>query len=129
MFYHARRYDLWLHVYHGRTGAPLAQEWVAGLPQEKEVLAFVEESAQLNDIERESDSLEKRGVFTGRMVINPYNGEQVPLWVGDYVLMYGTGAVMAVPAHDTEIGPLLKSMIFRSSFLFRTLIIRFRSKS
>ena len=102
MFYHARRYDLWLHLYHGRTGAPLAQEWVAGLPQEKEVLAFVEESAQLNDIERESDSLEKRGVFTGRMVINPYNGEQVPLWVGDYVLMYGTGAVMAVPAHDSR---------------------------
>ena len=81
---------------------PLLQEWVAGLPQEKEVLAFVEESAQLNDIERESDSLEKRGVFTGRMVVNPYNGEQVPLWVGDYVLMYGTGAVMAVPAHDTR---------------------------
>ena len=81
---------------------PRLKAMVAGLPQEEAVLQFVEESSKLNDIDRESDSQEKRGVFTGRMVVNPFSGETVPLWVGDYVLMYGTGAVMAVPAHDTR---------------------------
>lgn len=52
-------------------------------------------------IERAAEGREKRGVFTGWHVKNPYNGEEVPLWIADYVLMnYGTGAVMAVPAHD-----------------------------
>jgi len=81
---------------------PQLKEMVAGLPQEAEVLQFIKDSAKLTNIDRESDTLEKKGVFTGRTVINPYTGEQVPLWVGDYVLMYGTGAVMAVPAHDTR---------------------------
>ncbi len=54
-----------------------------------------------SDIERQSLSREKTGVFTGSYAINPINGKQVPIWVGDYVLAtYGTGAVMAVPAHD-----------------------------
>lgn len=53
------------------------------------------------DIERQSISREKTGVFTGSYAINPINGKEVPVWVGDYVLAtYGTGAVMAVPAHD-----------------------------
>jgi len=81
---------------------PQLKEMVAGLPQEKDVLQFIVDSAKLTNIDRESDSIEKKGVFTGRTVINPFTGEQVPLWVGDYVLMYGTGAVMAVPAHDTR---------------------------
>ena len=81
---------------------PQLKEMVAGLPQEADVLQFIKDSAKLTNIDRESDTLEKKGVFTGRTVINPYTGEQVPLWVGDYVLMYGTGAVMAVPAHDTR---------------------------
>lgn len=52
-------------------------------------------------IERAAEGREKRGVFSGWHVRNPYNGVEVPLWIGDYVLMnYGTGAVMAVPAHD-----------------------------
>ncbi len=52
-------------------------------------------------IERTAEGKEKNGVFTGRYVINPVNGEKVQLWIGDYVLMnYGTGAVMAVPCHD-----------------------------
>jgi leucyl-tRNA synthetase len=56
-----------------------------------------------SEIERASTTGEKDGVFTGRYVINPYNGERVQLWVADYVLAgYGTGAVMAVPAHDTR---------------------------
>jgi len=81
---------------------PQLKELVAGLPQEKDVLQFIVDSAKLTNIDRESDSIEKKGIFTGRMVVNPYTGEEVPLWVGDYVLMYGTGAVMAVPAHDTR---------------------------
>jgi leucyl-tRNA synthetase len=82
---------------------PQMAEMVAGLPEEDAVLAFVEQSKRLSNIERTSDELEKQGVFTGRHVVNPYNGERIPLWVGDYVLMeYGTGAVMAVPAHDTR---------------------------
>ena len=81
---------------------PRLKEMVSGLPQEEKVLEFINESSKLNDIDRQSDTREKRGVFTGRFVINPYTGEEVPLWVADYVLMYGTGAVMAVPAHDTR---------------------------
>jgi len=81
---------------------PQLKEMIAGLPQEAEVLEFIAESMKLTNIDRESDSIEKKGIFTGRSVVNPYTGERVPLWVGDYVLMYGTGAVMAVPAHDTR---------------------------
>jgi len=81
---------------------PQLKELVAGLPQETDVLQFIADSEKLTNIDRESDSIEKKGIFTGRMVVNPYTGEEVPLWVGDYVLMYGTGAVMAVPAHDTR---------------------------
>ena len=45
--------------------------------------------------------IEKHGVYTGRYAINPYNGEKVPIWVANYILMdYGTGAIMSVPAHD-----------------------------
>ncbi|MDK2962702.1 MAG: leucyl-tRNA synthetase [Verrucomicrobiota bacterium] len=81
---------------------PQLREMVAGLPQEQDVLKFIAESTKLTNLDRESDIREKKGVFTGRYVVNPFNGERVPLWVGDYVLMYGTGAVMAVPAHDTR---------------------------
>ena len=46
-------------------------------------------------------AIEKHGVFTGRYAINPFNGERVPIWVANYILMdYGTGAIMSVPAHD-----------------------------
>ncbi len=54
-----------------------------------------------SDIERESTTKEKTGVFTGAYAINPVNDEKIPIWIADYVLMsYGTGAIMAVPAHD-----------------------------
>jgi leucyl-tRNA synthetase len=58
--------------------------------------------AMINDRSRKDPtSTEKNGVFTGHFAVNPYNGENVPIWVGDFVLMgYGTGAIMAVPAHD-----------------------------
>ncbi|HEX9529691.1 MAG TPA: leucine--tRNA ligase, partial [Acidimicrobiales bacterium] len=68
-----------------------------------EVLAFVERVRRESDIDRQSTegSLEKRGVFTGSHVVNPFNGQPVPVYLADYVLMgYGTGAIMAVPAED-----------------------------
>ena len=62
---------------------------------------YKEEAKKQSDIERQSLSREKTGVFTGSYAINPINNKEVPIWVGDYVLAtYGTGAVMAVPAHD-----------------------------
>ena len=62
---------------------------------------YKEATAKQSEIERQSISKEKTGVFTGAYAINPINGKEVPIWVGDYVLAtYGTGAVMAVPAHD-----------------------------
>jgi len=81
---------------------PELKNLVKGLPQEAEVLEFVKESSKLTNLDREADEVEKAGKFTGRYLINPYNGERIELWVGNYVLMYGTGAVMAVPAHDTR---------------------------
>ncbi|MDO9543432.1 MAG: class I tRNA ligase family protein [Kiritimatiellia bacterium] len=78
-------------------------ELVNGLPEEESVKKFAAKSARLTSVERAGDTLEKNGVFTGRLVVNPYTGEKIPLWVGDYVLMsYGAGAVMAVPAHDSR---------------------------
>ena len=62
---------------------------------------YQEQAKKQSDIERQSLTREKTGVFTGSYAINPINGKEVPIWVGDYVLAtYGTGAVMAVPAHD-----------------------------
>jgi len=58
-------------------------------------------AATMTEIERQAEGLEKTGLFTGAYAINPVNDERVPIWVSDYVLMgYGTGAIMAVPAHD-----------------------------
>ncbi|MEI6972225.1 MAG: leucine--tRNA ligase [bacterium] len=82
---------------------PQLADMVKGLPQEKDVLAYARDAAAKPALDRTSDTREKTGVFTGRYVINPFNNQKVPLWVADYVLMeYGTGAVMAVPAHDTR---------------------------
>lgn len=65
------------------------------------VAEYKEAAAKQSDIERQSTSKEKTGVFTGSYAINPINGREVPIWISDYVLAsYGTGAVMAVPAHD-----------------------------
>ena len=66
-----------------------------------EVRAYREKTARKSDLERTELAKEKSGVFTGAYAINPVNGEKVPIWVADYVLLgYGTGAIMAVPAHD-----------------------------
>lgn len=66
-----------------------------------EVDAYVKASLKRSEIERMSDSKDKTGVFTGLIAINPVNGKEIPVWTSDYVLSgYGTGAIMAVPAHD-----------------------------
>ena len=66
-----------------------------------EVKAYVETAAKKSDLDRTDLAKDKSGVFTGSYCINPINGEKIPVWVADYVLIsYGTGAIMAVPAHD-----------------------------
>ncbi|MDA3817835.1 MAG: leucine--tRNA ligase [Prolixibacteraceae bacterium] len=68
-----------------------------------EVDAYTRTAALKSDLDRTELAKEKTGVFTGRYAINPLTGEEIPIWVADYVLMgYGTGAIMAVPAHDTR---------------------------
>ncbi|MGJ8639805.1 MAG: leucine--tRNA ligase [Opitutaceae bacterium] len=67
------------------------------------VAAYQEKAKSKSDLERAELSKEKTGVWTGATAINPVNGKEIPIWVADYVLMtYGTGAIMAVPAHDTR---------------------------
>ena len=71
--------------------------------QAQAVEAYVEEASHKADLERTDLAKEKTGVFTGAYAINPLSGEEVPVWIADYVLMsYGTGAIMAVPAHDSR---------------------------
>ncbi|MGC3314617.1 leucine--tRNA ligase [Enterococcus faecalis] len=65
------------------------------------VEAYIEETSKKSDLNRTDLAKEKTGVFTGAYAINPVNGQEIPIWIGDYVLAsYGTGAIMAVPAHD-----------------------------
>lgn len=69
--------------------------------QKKEVEEYLKRTTAKSDLERTDLAKEKTGVFTGSYVINPVNGKEIPIWVADYVLMnYGSGAIMAVPAHD-----------------------------
>lgn len=69
--------------------------------QQAAVAAYQAEAAAKSDIDRTDDTKEKTGVWTGSDAVNPVNGEHIPIWIADYVLMgYGTGAIMAVPAHD-----------------------------
>ena len=78
---------------------PLVQE-LASSDQRPAVQAYIDKVKDERDIDRAA-STEKTGVFTGAFAINPVNNENVPIWIADYVLMgYGTGAIMAVPAHD-----------------------------
>ncbi|MGN1388749.1 MAG: leucine--tRNA ligase [Bulleidia sp.] len=73
-------------------------------PEQKEaVRAYQLEAAKKSDLDRTDLNKEKTGVFTGAYAINPVNGREIPIWISDYVLStYGTGAIMAVPAHDTR---------------------------
>jgi leucyl-tRNA synthetase len=71
-------------------------------PEQRAALEeYREQVSRMTEIERQAEGVEKTGIFTGAYAINPVNDERVPIWVSDYVLMgYGTGAIMAVPAHD-----------------------------
>ncbi len=80
---------------------PLVERLVAGTSREGDVKAFIEKTKNLSKSLRMSGDQRKDGVFTGAYAVNPVNGEEVPIWIADYVLMeYGTGAIMAVPTHD-----------------------------
>ena len=80
---------------------PLAEALVQGTDKQSELMAFRDEVARLTEIDRMSTERTKKGLFLGKHAINPVNGERIPIWVADYVLMeYGTGAIMAVPGHD-----------------------------
>lgn len=90
----------------GSTYAVLAPELdlvqkITSPEQKAAVDAYIEEASKKSDLNRTDLAKEKTGVFTGAYAINPVNQEEMPIWIGDYVLAsYGTGAIMAVPAHD-----------------------------
>ena len=93
---------------YGATYAVMAPE----LPLVKEIMsnqqaevvnAYIDSISLKSDLDRTELAKEKTGVFTGAYAINPVNGKEIPIWIADYVLAtYGTGAIMAVPAHDTR---------------------------
>jgi leucyl-tRNA synthetase len=89
-------------------------------PEQRGVVrAYQEEAARKSDLERTGAAKKKTGVFTGAYAVNPVNGESIPIWIADYVLAsYGTGAIMAVPAHDerdfefaTEFGLPIRTVV------------------
>ncbi|MBI3353893.1 MAG: leucine--tRNA ligase, partial [Nitrospirae bacterium] len=82
---------------------PLVKKLIKGKKTEKEVMAFVERIMHEDKIMRTAEGMEKEGIFTGAYAINPMTKKEMPIWVANFVLMeYGTGAVMAVPCHDTR---------------------------
>lgn len=81
--------------------SPLTEEIISGSETEKECRAFIEKVQHTDEITRTSADVEKEGVFTGKYMINPLTGRKIPLYLANYVILdYGTGVVMAVPAHD-----------------------------
>ncbi len=81
---------------------PLVDE-ITTADQREAVAAYVQQAARKSEMERTAEAKDKTGVFTGAYAINPINRQPAPIWVADYVMMgYGTGAIMAVPAHDTR---------------------------
>lgn len=80
---------------------PLVEKIIEGKKEADTVRQFVEEMRNVNELDRTSEDVEKVGLFTGGYAIHPLTGEEVPIWVANYVLVdYGTGAVMGVPGHD-----------------------------
>ena len=80
---------------------PLVKGMIKGLPQEDDVLAFIERTMKMDSYMRTADFTAKEGVFTGRYCVNPVTREHIPVYVANFVLFdYGTGAIMAVPTHD-----------------------------
>ena len=104
-------------------------ELVEGTEYEEAVTKIVEDSKHISAVERAQGTLEKHGAFTGRYVVNPVNGEKVPVWVADYVVAdYGTGAVMAVPCGDQRDLSLPVSTTCRSCRLSWTMTIALPSR-
>jgi len=103
---------------------PMLKEIIKGRPEEKKVLRFIDKVSRESKQVRSAQDTKKEGIFSGCFCVNPVNGEIIPVWVADYVLMeYGTGAIMAVPAHDQrdflfakEHGLPLRIVIQASSF-------------
>ncbi len=95
-------------TFFGATYCVLAPEHalvkeIASIEQLKEVEEYIAEAAKKSDIERTSTAKDKTGCFTGAYAINPVNNKKIPIYISDYVLStYGTGAIMAVPAHDSR---------------------------
>ncbi|WP_432408933.1 leucine--tRNA ligase [Wukongibacter sp. M2B1] len=80
---------------------PLVSELVQGTEYEETVEKFINKLGRMTEIERTASNVEKEGIFIGKYAINPLNDKKIPIYIANYVLMdYGTGAVMAVPAHD-----------------------------
>ncbi|NOQ37734.1 leucine--tRNA ligase [archaeon] len=80
---------------------PVVKKLIKGTKDEKKIQKFIEDVGKKSMIERTAEGKEKNGMFTGKYFINPVNGEECPIYIADYAIMdYGTGAVMAVPAHD-----------------------------
>ena len=74
---------------------------IAGAEQKEAVAQYISDTAKKSDLERTDLAKKKTGVFTGAYAVNPLTNKQIPIWISDYILIsYGTGAVMAVPAHD-----------------------------
>ncbi|NMB17022.1 MAG: leucine--tRNA ligase, partial [Firmicutes bacterium] len=80
---------------------PLVDKLISGTPNEQAIRSFIVQVAAQDELDRTAEHTEKLGMFTGGFCINPATKEEIPIWIGNYVLMgYGTGAIMAVPAHD-----------------------------
>ena len=80
---------------------PMVETLIQGKPQAEEVRAFCQRVMREDKAERTDETREKEGIFTGAYAVNPLNGDKIPVWIGNFVLMdYGTGAIMSVPAHD-----------------------------
>src|SRR5688500_12337895 len=82
---------------------PRVEELVTGTPEAEKARPAIARLRGQDRRARQAGQVEKEGVFTGRYAVNPFSGERIPIWVGNFVLMgYGTGAIMAVPAHDSR---------------------------
>ncbi len=80
---------------------PMTAELIRGKPQEKDVTEFIERVRKQSNVERVGEGGKKEGIFTGAYCTNPLNGERIPIYVANFVLLeYGTGIIMCVPAHD-----------------------------
>jgi len=80
---------------------PAVEELIKESPDKDKISDFINQVKKEDKAQRQAADTQKHGIFTGKYVINPVNGRKIPLWIANYVLMeYGTGAVMAVPAHD-----------------------------